>query len=559
MNDDESTRSAPERADADLVLRARDGDTGAFAELWRRHYRSGIVVARSVTSSIDPDDLVQEAYARILRAIRNGGGPTGAFRAYLFTSIRNTAAGWGRARRDVAIDDVEAWEDPVAHDHATDEALDRSLAHRAFRSLPTRWQEVLWYTEVEQLKPAQVAPLLGLRPSAVAQLAFRAREGLREAWVQAHLRSVAPGSDCAWTIDRLGAYARGTLGRRDLTRLEGHLAGCPRCTIVASEAETVSQRLPMVLLPLAIGSLAATSYLATLQGGGTPVVALAAGTGPAGAVDASSAGSIGTGAGSTGAGAGAGGGSIGGGAALGTAAHVSGAITTLSGVASVLAVAVAGSVLSLSALAAPTWTGAPTVAARPASPTAEAAPPSPPPPASTAAPTPSAPSAEAQEPRPAPPAVAPRPAPTPARPAPSPAPTGAPGPAPTPTPSPTPTPAPTPAPSPAPTPTPTVSPTPPVTFPSGTPSLLSYDVQPVDAGTLVTLLLAGEPGASARVSFDADERVFDADFDREGRAEVAFLAGPSLSLLGVTLSVAYRLGDQVSEERLTAFLIWVAT
>ncbi|MFO5399099.1 sigma-70 family RNA polymerase sigma factor, partial [Salmonella enterica subsp. enterica serovar Typhimurium] len=82
---------------ADLVLRTRSGDAGAFGELWRRHYRSGLSVAQSITSSIDPDDLVQEAYTRIFRSIQGGGGPTGSFRAYLFTSIRNTAAGWGRA------------------------------------------------------------------------------------------------------------------------------------------------------------------------------------------------------------------------------------------------------------------------------------------------------------------------------------------------------------------------------------------------------------------------------------------------------------------------------
>ena len=264
-------------ADADLVLRTRSGDRQAFAELWRRHYRSGLTVASSITSSFDADDLVQEAYSRIYQAIAKGGGPTGSFRAYLFTSIRNTAAGWGRARRETAIDELEALPDPDADAHATDEALDRSLTHRAFRSLPTRWQEVLWYTEIEQMKPAEIAPLLGLKATAVAQLAFRAREGLREAWIQAHLQSVTDGSDCQWTIERLGAYARNNLGTRDHKKLEAHLAECARCTIVAAEATEVSHRLALVLLPLTIGAGAATAYLATLQGGSAPLVALAAG------------------------------------------------------------------------------------------------------------------------------------------------------------------------------------------------------------------------------------------------------------------------------------------
>ena len=94
MTTNDAPPSVTELGDADLVLRTRSGDTAAFGELWRRHYRSGITVARSVTSTLDPDDLVQESYTRIYQSILKGGGPTGSFRAYLFTSIRNSAAGW---------------------------------------------------------------------------------------------------------------------------------------------------------------------------------------------------------------------------------------------------------------------------------------------------------------------------------------------------------------------------------------------------------------------------------------------------------------------------------
>ena len=263
-------------ADADLVLRTRSGDAAAFGELWRRHYRSGVTVARSVSSSLDPDDLVQEAYTRIYQSIVTGGGPTGSFRAYLFTSIRNTAAGWGRARRETAIDALDSVEDPSTSDQATADALDHSLTHRAFRSLPTRWQEVLWYSEIERMKPAEIAPLLGMKATAVAQLTFRAREGLREAWIQAHLRSVVDGSDCQWTIEHLGAYSRANISRRDRVKVESHLAGCARCAIVASEAKEVSGRLALVLLPLTVGAVGTAGYLASLQGGGAALVTLAA-------------------------------------------------------------------------------------------------------------------------------------------------------------------------------------------------------------------------------------------------------------------------------------------
>jgi RNA polymerase sigma factor (sigma-70 family) len=277
-------------ADADLVLRSRSGDADAFGELWRRHYGSAIVAARSISPSLDADDLVQEAYAKIFQAIRRGGGPTGSFRAYLFTAIRNTAAAWGGARRETAVDEMDEVEDPATSEDAVDAALDRSLTTSAFRSLPSRWQEVLWYTEVEQMKPAAVSQLLGMKPAAVSQLAFRAREGLREAWIQAHIAAVGDDSDCRWTIEHLGAHARGNLGTRDGGKVDRHVADCARCTIVAAEAHDVGSRLVLVLLPLAVGVTGAAGYLASLQQDGAAPLALMAM--PDGVVDGAATGSF---------------------------------------------------------------------------------------------------------------------------------------------------------------------------------------------------------------------------------------------------------------------------
>lgn len=341
------TNASPltERSDAQLVDDARGGDAQSFAELWRRHSRAGRTVARSVTSSIDPDDLVSESFARIYQAIGKGKGPTGAFRPYLFTTIRNTAAAWGRAKRETSLDTLDSFEDPETNEGASLDALDRSLSARAFRSLPTRWQEVLWYTEIEQMSPAEVAPLLGMKANSVAALAYRAREGLREAWIQAHLKSVEDDSDHAFTIARLGSYARGNLGARDTSKVEGHLDECARCTIVAAEAKEVGSRMALVLLPLVAGTAGALGYTAWLQTGAqSAAVAMAmplgvtSGAIAGGAVGASQlggsaaglhgAGAAHGGAASMGVGAGAGGaggGSAGGGAGTGGGAGAGGA------------------------------------------------------------------------------------------------------------------------------------------------------------------------------------------------------------------------------------------
>ena len=77
-------------------------------------------------------------------------------------------------------------------------AADRT---QAFASLPERWQLVLWHTEVEGRSAAEVAPILGLAPNAVAALAYRAREGLRQAYLNAHIHA-GPPEACRPTIDR---------------------------------------------------------------------------------------------------------------------------------------------------------------------------------------------------------------------------------------------------------------------------------------------------------------------------------------------------------------------
>ncbi|HEU0182808.1 MAG TPA: sigma-70 family RNA polymerase sigma factor [Agromyces mariniharenae] len=331
-------------SDGALIERTRRGDRAAYGELWQRHAPSARTVARSF-SSLDPDDLVAESFTRIYDAILAGRGPTGAFRPYLFTTVRNTAASWGRARHETTLETLESFEDPATSESATLDALDRSTTAQAFRSLPTRWQEVLWYTEVEGMQPAQVAPLVGMSANATAALAYRAREGLRQAWIQAHLRN-AEEPECRWTIDRLGGYTRGRLRTRDTARLEAHLDDCARCTIVAAEAREVGSRLALVLLPLAAGVGGATAYSAWLSQGapvahaalgaaGLPPVLVGHVAAGSGAGSAAGAGSAGAGAAGAGAGSGAGAASTGsaGGASAGAATAAAAGTTGANGVA----------------------------------------------------------------------------------------------------------------------------------------------------------------------------------------------------------------------------------
>jgi RNA polymerase sigma factor (sigma-70 family) len=253
-------------SDAELIESARSGDTRAFGELWQRHYRSAARVARQCTSSIDADDLVSEAYARIFQRVLAGGGPDGAFRPYLYTTIRNLAATWGAQQsRDIQVDLIDDFEDERIPDDPAAWALDRTLTARAFRSLPERWQTVLWYTEVEGMDPHEVAPLMGMTANGVAALSYRAREGLRKAWLQAHINDAQASGECQFVMGRLGEHSRNGLGDRERRRVEDHLLTCAKCAIVSEEVEEVGSHLAFILLPLILGGTIGGGVLAAMS------------------------------------------------------------------------------------------------------------------------------------------------------------------------------------------------------------------------------------------------------------------------------------------------------
>ena len=278
--------------DAELIAAVRAGDRAAFAQLYERHERAARRMARQLSASPhDVDDLVAEAFARVFDMLSAGRGPDSAFRAYLLTAVRNGMYERGRRSRRLELSDDmgrhdrgEPWVDPAEAE------LNSALAARAFASLPERWRTVLWYSEVEQESTAEVGSRLGLRPNAVAALAYRAREGLRQAFLQAHV-SGCDEEACREAVARLGSWTRDRISTGDAARVEAHLATCRRCRQVAAELEEVNSGLRGLLAPLLLGG-AATGPLAALlrdSAGGASTGAASAGAASAGAGAASAA------------------------------------------------------------------------------------------------------------------------------------------------------------------------------------------------------------------------------------------------------------------------------
>ncbi|MEW2525409.1 sigma-70 family RNA polymerase sigma factor [Streptomyces sp. NPDC047071] len=438
--------------DADLIARMRAGEDSAYEELYRRHADAVRRYARTCCRDAHTaDDLTAEVFARMLQAVRSGSGPEHAVRAYLLTTVRRVAAGWTKsAKREQLVDDFAVFAAQAARgsEVSDDETLDlgadvramheaeQSLAMQAFRSLPERWQAVLWHTEVEDESPSDVATLFGLDANGTRVLASRAREGLKQAYLQAHVSATLTESEeCARYADRLGAYARGGLRTRAERGLRKHLEECADCRLAAGQIKEVASGIPAVVPVAVIGWFGAAGYgkVAALIGGGV------AGAGAAGAAGAAA------GSGSGGAGA------AGGGAAaegLGTPAKV-GIVAGVVAAGVAVAVALAGGPDKKEppeAKPQPTSAQPPVIPRNPP-PSKPLPKPEPPPPPR---PKPAPPAKAEPKPKP-PPKPAPKPTPKPPPPKPKPKPPPPPAPRPTP-PRPTPTPRPTPSPTPPPAP-----------------------------------------------------------------------------------------------------------
>ncbi|MEA2704271.1 MAG: hypothetical protein QOD63_2216, partial [Actinomycetota bacterium] len=248
--------------DAVLVDRVIAGFDDAFDELYRRHANAAWRLGQAVTGNAhDAADAVSEAFARVLQAVRAGRLQDGeAFRSYLLTATRNAALDTlRRSGRTRGGGDDELALVPAAGPGPVERltgAEDAGLVVEAFRNLPERWRSVLWLTEVEGVATKDAAGQLGLTANGTAQLAVRARAGLRERFLQAHVRSDALPA-CRFTVTHLGAYVGGGISPRDLAKVDQHLAGCEDCRARKEELEDLGSSLRRAVLPipLALGAL----------------------------------------------------------------------------------------------------------------------------------------------------------------------------------------------------------------------------------------------------------------------------------------------------------------
>jgi RNA polymerase sigma-70 factor (ECF subfamily) len=135
----------------------------------------------------DIDDLVQEAYARLIRARQ--GGKFDRSRAYLFVTARNAALDLFRRNRIISLTGIEEIDRLHVVDDRPDAAeaasheQELAILAEAIRALPARCREVVTLRGVHGWPYRTIAQKLGISENTVnAQLAIgllRCRQFLR--------------------------------------------------------------------------------------------------------------------------------------------------------------------------------------------------------------------------------------------------------------------------------------------------------------------------------------------------------------------------------------------
>ena len=271
---EETERLSADLAETDTILisRLRSGDNTAYTALWAKHVDAALRVARRITPN-HAEDLVSEGFLALYQQIAvKKNGPDSAFRAYLFTVMRNIAARWYREGNliEPVADIDEVFEDDGLR--RLEEKTDAESMLVAFRALPERWQRVLWLVEVDEVPRPQIADEMGIKPNAVSVLYRRARTGLRLSWLE-HQIPVRLRSETEHVAYQLPKLLMARVPGSTPREVKAHLARCSDCNALYADLQTSHKQMSGTLAiagfaALGIGLPASTASLTVVGVGG---------------------------------------------------------------------------------------------------------------------------------------------------------------------------------------------------------------------------------------------------------------------------------------------------
>lgn len=176
--------------ETDVLMLARAGSAKAMGQLWRDHHRAGVLYARTLLSNThDAEDLVSEAFMKVLAQFRRGAGPVQAFRSYLRMTIRNTAI--DNARKAKELPHSPEWFFELPHisntERVVEARMDLELASEALLALGARAREIFIRVDLMGDSIRGIAEELGCSANSVSASLYRTRMHLHRR-VYAELR-----------------------------------------------------------------------------------------------------------------------------------------------------------------------------------------------------------------------------------------------------------------------------------------------------------------------------------------------------------------------------------
>ncbi|MFC4222700.1 sigma-70 family RNA polymerase sigma factor [Lysinibacter cavernae] len=261
--------------DAQLLEDYRAGDESAMTALYSRYYAMAIShTYRFVGTKAEAEDIVSEAFAKVMQAIRNGKGPTASLWWYLVTAMKSVALTPRRGPEAAMAVDSEMLELLSGDEQSGPESRDEHPAlMTAFRALPQRWQEVMWYRDVEGLSMKEAGEAMRISSSALGALHTRARQRFRVEYVRASAGEFSAEA-CQPFYSQLPEYLDAPAGDPAFADLEAHLASCEACAEGSVALTHISERFLRGAAASAPGIVGASALLRA-QGIGAAEVAQA--------------------------------------------------------------------------------------------------------------------------------------------------------------------------------------------------------------------------------------------------------------------------------------------
>lgn len=173
--------------DQDLLLRARQGDTDAFGDLYEKYlepiYR---YVHYQVPVTEEAEDLTEVIFLKVWEMLQTGKNVSKIrnFRAWLYRVSHNQVVDYHRKKRPLAVD---FHENPglIGQSDTDTEAdvqknLDQEALITAIKSLDEQSQEVIVLRFINGLSHAEVGEAMEIEPGHVRVLQHRALKKLRK-------------------------------------------------------------------------------------------------------------------------------------------------------------------------------------------------------------------------------------------------------------------------------------------------------------------------------------------------------------------------------------------